>query len=394
MINGGKNCMANRTWFGWIVVLLAALIMIADGYVFAQDNEITQVCPVTGIRPRGPLFPAGGIILTSFDRSAIWVYDVTNNRRFPLPETSPCGRNCRLSPDARWITYYNRLTQAFNKMRLDGTERTLVAESANDVEWWGDDTYFVWTPAHRAYVQATNSPERRAFDVRGISAVQPNGSWAVRVSADGDGFIRDLVKLDEPNRIISLGVDSAYSNALGWSGDGARLAYVAPIRNSGLAATSSELYIVQPDAAAPGNSPVRATRLTDSLGAVRINGLSVGELSWSPGHQKIAFWVTPIRNPDPAAADAPATIHVYDVTTNEIRAYCAYSTTEHTPNPPRIVWSPDGTHLAFGGNVPDDERGYLLIAVNVESGTMIELSEGIYPTLGQANVIAWGLPPR
>ena len=28
------------------------------------------------------------------------------------------------------------------------------------------------------------------------------------------------------------------------------------------------------------------------------------------------------------------------------------------------VWSPDGTHLAFGGNIPGDDLGYLLLALD------------------------------
>ncbi|MBL8166424.1 MAG: hypothetical protein JNJ61_30860, partial [Anaerolineae bacterium] len=60
---------------------------------------------------------------------------------------------------------------------------------------------------------------------------------------------------------------------------------------------------------------------------------------------------------------------------------------------PRLKWSPDATHLALGGNVPGDERGYLLMALNLETGVFTELSEGIYPTLGGADPIAWGLMP-
>jgi hypothetical protein len=43
--------------------------------------------------------------------------------------------------------------------------------------------------------------------------------------------------------------------------------------------------------------------------------------------------------------------------------------------------------------VPGDDRGYLLLALNVETGIFTELSEGIYPTLGGPNPVAWGLAP-
>jgi hypothetical protein len=73
--------------------------------------------------------------------------------------------------------------------------------------------------------------------------------------------------------------------------------------------------------------------------------------------------------------------------------YCGYSTTEHTPNPPRLIWSPDSTHLAFGGNVPADDKGYLLLALDTTTGIFTELSNGLFPALGTADPVAWGLRP-
>ncbi len=355
----------------------------------AQENAIPQICPARRtITARGGTFTPGGIILTTFDRSAIWVYNVDSNRRYPLPETTPCGRGCRLSPDARWVVYFNRLTQAYNRMRLDGTERSLVAQSASDVEWWGDNTFLVWTTAQGAFVQVDGAAQQ-ILDVRGISSIQPNGSWALEVMHDGDGFTRQLVNLANPDDYTFLGVDMAYFNAQSWSPDGSRFAYVAPIDPT-TPAGGAELYVTTPDVRP--TEPL--THLYDTYGAVRINGQSVGELSWSPDSTRIAFWVTPQIGDDPTATTGEATIHIVDTATGETRAYCGFSTIEHTPNPPRLVWSPDGTTIAFGGNVEGDDKGYLLLALNVESGEITELSEGIYPALGAADVITWGLPPR
>jgi hypothetical protein len=86
-------------------------------------------------------------------------------------------------------------------------------------------------------------------------------------------------------------------------------------------------------------------------------------------------------------------LHILDVSTGEVRRYCGYSTLDHLPNPPRLVWSPDSTHVAFGGNLPDDTRGVILLALNVTDGVFVELSNGLYPALGSADVIAWGLRP-
>ena len=58
---------------------------------------------------------------------------------------------------------------------------------------------------------------------------------------------------------------------------------------------------------------------------------------------------------------------------------------------PRLQWSPDGTHLAFGGNIPADDKGYLLLSLDTDSGVVTELSDGIFPVVGTADVIAWGV---
>src|SRR5688500_1689945 len=106
------------------------MLICASSRVSAQA---VQMCGSGAILPRTPDFEPGGIILTMFDSAAMWVYDIDRNRRYPLPDTRPCSSNCRLSPDAQWITYPNR--GDFIKMRLDGTERTQIADNASDVEW-------------------------------------------------------------------------------------------------------------------------------------------------------------------------------------------------------------------------------------------------------------------
>jgi hypothetical protein len=84
---------------------------------------------------------------------------------------------------------------------------------------------------------------------------------------------------------------------------------------------------------------------------------------------------------------------VLDVTSGALTRYCGFQTDEHTPNPPRLIWSPDGHYLAFGANLPNDERGYVLLTLDTRTGAFIELSAGLYPALGHADVIGWGLLP-
>ncbi len=346
---------------------------------------------------RGSDFKPGGIILTAFDSQSMWVYNINANTRYPLPDTQPCGSNCRLSPDAKWITYVDTETDSYAKMRLDGTERTPLVDYAADVEWWSTDTLLIWTPGKDAYLRAETGSDRTYLNVEGVSAVQPGGHWGLLNELDGDHFKRSLVDLNVrgldgvAGGSVDLGAEKRYFDASAWSPDGKWFAYVAPGQvDSKLNIAGGELFGVQP---IDGSAPTQWTDLTSQYGAARINGEDSGELSWSPDSTQIAFWVTPLIGPDPAANIGNSMIHVLNVNTGEIKAYCDFTTTEVTPNPPRLIWSPDSTHIAFGGNVPGDNKGYLLLALDTTSGVFTELSDGIYPQLGGADPVAWGFPP-
>lgn len=375
---------------GLVVVCLLALPLplLAQG--------VTQLCPPGGVQPRPATFEPGGIILVTFDRANIWVYNITSDRRYPLPDTHPCGRNCRLSPDSQWVTYIDPETSAYSKMHLDGTGRVPLLDYASDVEWWDADTLLVWTPGHQAYLQPEAGGSREYLNVEGVTSVQPGGRWGLLVEQDGDTFARVLVNLDLRDLqgisggYIPLGADTTYFNAAAWSPDGTWLAYVTPGAYDPVAQIAGgEIWAINPT----DGTPVQWTDLTSVYGAARINGHASSELSWSPDGRYIAFWVIELLGPNPEANTGNAMIHVLDTQTGDIRAYCGYTTTEHTPNPPRLLWSPDSTHLAFGGNIPGDDKGYLLLALDIESGVFTELSNGIYPALGTADPIAWGLLP-
>ncbi len=375
----------------WFVFL--TLILLTKT---ASASAIIEVCPSVGIQTRSGSFQPGGIILTAFDRASMWVYNITTDRRYPLPDTFPCGTNCRLSRDSRWITYVDSTSNAYAKMRLDGTERTPLVDYAADVEWWSEDTLLVWTPGHDAYLRAENGTDREYLDVDSVVSVQPGGRWGLLVKQDGDSFMRALINLETRDLegiaggYIDLGEDKPYFSAASWSPDGQWFAYVAPTGyDSNVNSTGSELYGIR-----PGDSqPTQWTTLTAEYGAVRINGRADGELSWSPDSSRIAFWVIEMLGSDPESNTGNAVLHILDINTGEVRRYCGFSTTEHTPNPPRLVWSPDGTFVAFGGNVPGDDKGYLLLALDTSTGIFTALSDGIYPSFGGANIIAWGLPP-
>jgi Tol biopolymer transport system component len=379
-----------------LIVMMAAVLVWHPTLSNAQTDAILNLCPLDPIARRGTEYPVGGIILTTFDRANLWVYNVGSNVRYPLPETFPCAGNCRLSPDGRWLLYLNDLTNAFNRMRVDGTQRELVSEYASAIEWWSLDTFLIWTPGQQVYIQRIGSTDREYLDARGVTSVQPNGRWGLLIEQDGDVFRRSLIDLTSrasgsPIGIV-LGEDRSLFNAAAWSPDGAQLAYVAPVGES------SEVFLVD----TVNLAPTQLTQLTPRYGNIRINGIAAGDLSWSPDGTRIAFWVTPnppasLTTPDPSATPAPlpeASLHIVDVVTNgQITSYCQYTTTNTLPNPPRLVWSPDGTHIAFGGNVIDPINGYPLIALDTSTGIFTILSSGLYPALGNPDVTAWGVVP-
>jgi Tol biopolymer transport system component len=375
----------------WFLLLLLCFIP----FVEAQSG-MSEICPNVGIQPRPAEFAPDGIIITAFDGTSLWVYDINRATRYPLPESAPCTRSCHLSPDARWLTYLNPQTFSFNKMRLDGTQRTPLAPNASEVMWWNAETLLIWTPDHRAYLrpEADALAAPQTLDVQGIRSIQPNGYWALLLEQSTEGFDRYMVNMETratpDEQRIFLAADRPYFNAAAWSPDGRYLAYVGgSALDESVGTSGGELYFAQ-----PGNSiPQQMTYLYNAYGAVRINGYMPGELSWSLQGGRIAFWVIELLGSNPEANTGNAVLHILDVNSGDVVRYCGFATTEHTPNPPRLVWSPDGTHIAFAGDVEGDNKGTLLLALNSETGIFTELSDGIYPAMGQPDVYAWGIAP-
>ena len=337
-------------------------------------------------------FAGEGLLITAFDGASMWVYDIVRQTRYPLPDTAPCTGNCHLSPDARWLTYYDADTDYIGKMRLNGTERTFIARNVADVEWWTDNQVLVWTTAHEAYLQELDNPLNiQNLSVQSIISIQPNGDWAIALEQFEDSFHKVMRRLDtETSSSTFLSSDTAFFNAGHWSPDGRWYAYLsrgAYDETSGIA--GAEIFAIQPGS----TLPQQWTFLTSSYGAVRIQGHAVDGLSWSPNNQYLAFWVTELLGSDVENNLGQAVIHLLDIQSGQLTAFCGFATNEHTPNPPRLVWSPDSKMIAFGGNIPADDKGYLLLALDIESGILTELSDGIFPVYGSPDVIAWGYAP-
>lgn len=363
------------------VAYIAGFIFLTATPPVHASATIESICPGVGIQTRGVVFEPGGIILTAFDRRNLWAYNIDRSTRFPLEGIAPCMDNCHLSFDARWITTLDARTGGYQRMRLDGAQRTALVNDASEIQWWDDDTLLIWTPDQRAYLRHEDGAIEPLPDTRGLVSIQPGGYAALRLAFDGENFTRQLVNLlDEDGHAIALGVDLPGFNAASWSPRGEWLAFIAPVDRNG--STGGELFGIR-----TGDLiPTQWTDFHHNGGAVRINGLARRDLSWSPDGTRLAFWVRPVDNDR-----APAIIHILDTISGIIRQYCDYATAGHTPNTPRLVWSPDGGHLAFSGELSGSTRGYLLLTLDTISGVFTELSSGVFPALGRPDVIAWGL---
>ena len=377
----------------WQIILFTSLVCLFSITIKVEaQNTIIDICPSPAIQARSSDFEPSGIILSSFDSASIWVYDIARDTRYPLPDTRPCTSNCHLSLDAQWFIYLDPLTFTFGKMRLDGTQRTSLVSSAADVRWWNQDTLLIWTTDQSAYLRPENdsASEPDYLFSNGVVSIQPNGRYALRVSGENGDFNRYLVNLENLQETpVLLATDRSYFNASHWSADGQYLAYVGEgAIDDSIGIAGGEIFVIEPS----NPSSRQLTNLTEAYGAVRINGYAPNDLSWSPDGTQIAFWVLDLNSANPSEATGSAMLHSVNVLTGEVRRYCGFEATEHTPETPRIIWSPDSSHIAFAGNIPADDKGALLLAMSLETGIFTELSNGMFPVYGIPQLNAWGTP--
>ena len=207
------------------------------------------------------------------------------------------------------------------------------------------------------------------------------------LAAKGPLAVEIALKEAPGRRGVEVGPEARYFNAAAWSPDGAMVAAVIPAEADGV--TGAELVIANPNT----KETIQVTDFLATVGAIRIGGIGPGGVSWSPDSRYVAFWGAPLTGEDPEIDVQPASLYIYDHELGETRHYCGVTVEDITPEPPRLVWSPDGTHVAFAGNPPDDMRGSLLLALDIESGVFTELTEGMSNLMGRPNILAWGLRP-
>ncbi|MDZ4768322.1 MAG: hypothetical protein SGJ24_04270 [Chloroflexota bacterium] len=357
----------------------------------ADEAAIRNFCPVQGLQPRTESFSGTGVILTAFDPSATWHFDVASGRRYALPDTAPCGRTCRLAADGTTLIYFNDLTNAHNTMRIDGAASTFLTERASDVAGWDAMTYFAWSPGVNPFiVDDAARGDRIAFPVmdtrQPLYAIQPGGAWAIGVSYDGDNFVRSLISLADARLApVTLGLDVPSFNNYAWAPDGTTLAYVAPTLTAGQTYTP-ELKLIRLNGS---GSARQVTDLRHAYESARIGGRAVDDLAWSPDSRQIAFWVTTTEN----ANAIVSTLHSVDVISGDVTAYCGFTPGDRADNPPRLFWSPDGDYIGFAADVTDDGHGAYVIALQPDSGTFLTLTEGVYAAYGAHDLYAWGRRP-
>jgi dipeptidyl aminopeptidase/acylaminoacyl peptidase len=376
--------------------VLCFVLLLSASTVSAQSDDldapfvVEDVCTVTGVQARPAQLETGGVILAALDRRNQWAINLDRRTRYPLPGTRPCAGNCHLSPDSRWITYLDNSSEAFGQIRLDGSEATPIIEKTTELTWWSEDTLLAWSSTHRARLIDLSGQVLESFDTRGIISIQPGGYWALRLIYEDGVFRRVLEPVNQPesDTQILLGEDRQNFSATDWSSDGRYLAYISPSLEN---PDSGEVSLIAPD------EETEPTQLTDfaSEGGLQLGGQTPGGLRWSPDGEKLAFWSLPIVE---AGEEQRATLHVIDLPSGEIRRLCGLTIdlTEQTitPDPPQLIWSWDSQYVAFGANPDDNMRGTLLIAVNVEDGVYIELSDGLTSAPGGASVVAWGRLPQ
>ncbi|MGB7338248.1 MAG: hypothetical protein WBC91_05085 [Phototrophicaceae bacterium] len=374
----------------WQIIIIISLMMMVS---ISQAQSIIDVCPDNPIQQRTATFEPSGIILTSFDSAALWVYDIVRNTRYPLPETRPCTSNCHLSPDRQWFIYLDPQSFVFSKMRLDGTQRTPLVTSAAEVRWWNQETLLIWSTNQTVSLrpEADTVAEGIQLPSEGVISVQPNGYNALQLIGAENSFARTIVMLDDSNQTpIPISEDRTYFNAAAWSPIGDALAYVGTgTFDDTVGIAGAELFL----ASTMTRTTRQVTSLFDTYGAVRVNGYAPSDLSWSPTGTHIAFWVIELMGNSPTDNTGDAVLHILDINSLELRRYCGFAATEHTPETPRLVWSPDGSHVAFAGNVAGDDKGALLLALNKDTGIFTELSSGMFPVYGIPQINGWGTVP-
>jgi hypothetical protein len=375
---------------GFVLLLSASTPNLAQSDVLDAPFAVESVCPVSGVQPRPAQLETGGVILAALDRRNQWAINLDRRTRYPLPGTRPCAGNCHLSEDARWITYLDNSSEAFGKIRLDGSEATPIIEDTTELLWWSDETLLAWSSTHRASLIDEQGQVLESFDTRGLISVQPGGYWALRLIYEEGVFRRVLEPLGQPDSDtqILLGEDRQGFSASDWSPDSRYFAYISPSPEND---DSGEVYLIEPD---EESIPTQLTDFADE-GGLLLGGQTPGGLRWSPDSQKLAFWSQPFNVP--GDEEKIASLYVIDVTDGVTRRLCGLTVDlgeqTVTPDPPELIWSWDSQYVAFGANPDEDMRGTLLIAVNVEDGVYIELSDGLTSAPGGASVVGWGRLP-
>jgi Tol biopolymer transport system component len=208
-------------------------------------------------------------------------------------------------------------------------------------------------------------------------AWSPTGSkLAVVVRSPGEAPALILIDPATADR-TDLGTPAGDVTSLAWSPDGTRIAYGTVPTGSPDGTTKGSVYVVSVDG---GNHAL----IAESLGYVP-GGEEGAGIQWSPDGTRIAV----LAYADPGLPGG--TLYVMNADGSDRRALAEGVNIEHTLGSPNVVWSPEGTRIAYSTD-SDEHDPFRIWSAAVDGSDpviVMDAADAAVPTR-RANGLAGG----